>query len=203
MTHRVLGLLLILWLSVPVTAQTPWQPSRTPNGQPDMQGLWRNGTVAMVVAALSLESDHSRWQAEVIIQSATQPPNTNTVLPSYIVDPPDGKIPYQPWAAAKRQEFIATMMTPTKREHVDPHARAWLDGVPRVNAFPPPMQILQTPGYVILVYEVNHSYRVIPLDGRPHVGEHIKLFMGVSRGHWDGNTLVVDVTNQDARTWLD
>ena len=76
MTHRVLGLLLILWLSVPVTAQTPWQPSRTPNGQPDMQGLWRNGTVAMVVAALSLESDHSRWQAEVIIQSATQPPNS-------------------------------------------------------------------------------------------------------------------------------
>jgi hypothetical protein len=51
-------------LSVPATAQIPWQPPRTPDGQPDMQGIWENSTLFTVVAALSLEGDHSRWQAD-------------------------------------------------------------------------------------------------------------------------------------------
>ena len=55
----------------------------------------------------------------------------------------------------------------------------------------------------MILYESNHAYRIIPLDGRPHIGENIKLFNGDSRGRWEGNTLVVDVTNQNDRTWLD
>jgi hypothetical protein len=190
----------MLVLSVPVTAQTPWQPAQTPDGQPDMQGIWRNGTFGMVAAAISLESDHSRWQAEFIVQNIPRPP---TSVPSYIVDPPDGKIPYQPWAAAKRQEFIANVLAPTELEHIDPNTRGFLTGVPRIQHYPPPMQILQVPGYVVMLYEANHAYRVVPLDKRSHVGKNIKLFMGDSRGRWEGSTLVVDVTNQDARTWLD
>jgi len=93
-------------------------------------------------------------------------------------------------------------MAPTKLEHIDPEYRAFLDGVPR-NNFQAPIQILQVPGYVVFVYERNHAYRAVPLDGRPHIGSDIRLFMGDSRAHWDGDTLVVDVTNQDARTWLD
>jgi hypothetical protein len=54
-----------------------------------------------------------------------------------------------------------------------------------------------------MLYEANHAYRVVPLDRRSHIGENIKLFMGDSRGRWEGNTLVVDVTNQNDRTWLD
>jgi len=194
----------VLILSVSVTAQPPWQPPRTPDGQPDMQGIWQNDTFEMVAALLSLEGDHSRWPAEFIIDqdpatATPQPPQ----WPTYIIDPPDGKIPYQPWAVAKRQEFIANMLAPTKREHLDPNARGLLLGVPRVNHMPPPFQVLQVPGYVVLLYEANHGYRVIPLDDRPHVGESITLFNGDSRGRWEGNTLVVNVTNQNDRTWLD
>ena len=202
MTYRVFGLLLAgALLSVPATGQPPWQPPRTPDGQPDMQGLWRSGELLeQVGSAFSLEGDHSRWQAEFSIGTLTPP---TTPLPTFIIDPADGKIPYQPWAAVKRIEFIANMMAPTKLEHIDPHARGWLDGVPRNNHVPGEVQILQVPGYVVMLYESNHAYRVVPLDGRSHIGENIKLFMGDSRGRWEGNTLVVNVTNQNDRTWLD
>ncbi len=62
-------------------------------------------------------------------------------------------------------------------------------------------QIVQTPGYILMLYEWNHLYRYIPLDGGPHVDPEIRLGMGDSRGHWDGNTLVVDVTNFTDNTW--
>ena len=186
-----------LVLSVSATAQPPWQPPRTPDGQPDMQGLWQNDAAG---AVRSLEGDHSRWKGEYGIITNADP---TAARPSYIIDTPDRKIPYQPWAAARLAEFRANMEVPTKLEHVDPHARAWPDGVPRTNHVPGEIQILQTPGYVVMTYSSNHQYRIIPLDGRPHVGKTITLFNGDSRGRWEGNTLVVDVTNQNDRTWLD
>jgi len=155
---------------------------------------------------LSLEGDHSRWPAEFVISDLTGLsgiPDLPPLTATYIIDPADGKIPYQPWAAAKRQEFIADMLSPTKREHVDPFTRGFLPGVPRINYIFGRIQILQAPGYVVMLYEQNSTYRVIQLDGRPHIGENVRLLNGDSRGRWDGNTLVVDVTNQDARTWLD
>jgi hypothetical protein len=120
-----------------------------------------------------------------------------------IVDPPDRRIPYQPAAAARRTQLLRDIFTPTKLEHIDPHIRAWLDGVPRNNYVPGGMQIVQRPGYVLILYESNHAYRVIPLDGRPHVSDKVKLWMGDSRGRWEGNTLVVDVTNFTDKTWID
>ncbi len=65
------------------------------------------------------------------------------------------------------------------------------------------LQILQPPGHVVFLAGFNHSYRVVPLDGRPHLPENVKLFMGDSRGRWEGNTLIVDVTNNNDKTWLD
>jgi len=123
--------------------------------------------------------------------------------PILIVDPADGRIPYQPAAAARRQQLLRDIFTPTQREHVDPHIRALLDGVPRNNYSPGEMQILQVAGAVVILYESNHSYRVIPLDGRPHPPAQVKLWMGDSRGRWEGNTLVVDVTNFNEETWFD
>jgi hypothetical protein len=64
-------------------------------------------------------------------------------------------------------------------------------------------QILQPAGNVVLLYEAFHSYRIIPLDNRPHIPDPIRLFEGDSRGHWEGDTLVVDVTNQNPGTWFD
>ena len=103
----------------------------------------------------------------------------------------------------QRKELLAGMFTPTELAHIDPHVRTLLDGVPRINYVPGGMQIGQTPGYVAISYESNHVYRVIPIDGRPHVGKDMKLWMGDSRGRWEGNTLVVDVTNFNDQTWFD
>ena len=185
-----------LVLSVSIAAQTPWQPPRTPDGQPDMQGYWQHTALG---AARSIEGDHSRWKGEYGIITAGDP---NTVRSTIIIDPPDGKIPYQPWAAAKLVGFRANADSPTTREHIDPFTRGVPVGVPRVNHMPGEMQILQAPGYVVMIFENNGQYRIIPLD-RPHVGKDIKLYVGDSRGHWEGNTLVVDVTNQNGRTWFD
>jgi len=123
--------------------------------------------------------------------------------PMVIVEPPDGRIPYQPAAAAKRKQLLADTFTPTKLEHIDPHARSAPDGVPRINYVPGGLQIREVAGAVVILYESNHAYRVIPTDGRPHPGKNIKLFMGDSRGRWEGNTLVVDVTNFNEETWFD
>ena len=203
---RYVLVITVLALSVSVAGQTPWQPPRTPDGQPDMQGIWRfDSPQASLAALVSLEGergplwqDVSRWlQVEATIQ------DFKVLSLSFVVDPPDGKIPYQPWAAAKRPEFFANSVTPTKREQIDPNTRGFLTGVPRIQHYPPPMQILQVSGSVVLLYENKHASRVIPLDGRPHVGERITLWMGDSRGRWEGNTLLVDVTNQTDRTWLD
>jgi hypothetical protein len=56
-------------------------------------------------------------------------------------------------------------------------------------------QIVQTPGYVVITYEIIHETRVIPLDGRPHVGSGVRMHMGDARGRWEGDTLVVETTN--------
>ena len=61
------------------------------------------------------------------------------------------------------------------------------------------LQIVQGKGYVAIMHEMNHSVRVIPTDGSPHPSERIHQWRGDSRGHWDGNSLVVDVTNFDGR----
>ena len=63
------------------------------------------------------------------------------------------------------------------------------------------VQLFQTPGYVVLLNEMNHDARIVPLDGRPHVGQDIRLWLGVSRGRWESNTLVVDTTNFNDKGW--
>ena len=119
-----------------------------------------------------------------------------------IVEPADGRIPYQPWAAAKRREHLVNLYAPTKLQHLDTEDRCLLLGVPRSN-YRGDLQIHQIPGHVVILHEWDHAYRVIPLNGRPHVARDIKLYNGDSRGHWEGNTLVVDVTNFNDKVWLD
>ena len=180
--------------AVAAAAQTgSWTPTRLADGQLDIRGHWISDAVG---GAHSVED--GRDPDADVIQGRVDERN-----PILIVEPGDGRIPYQPAAAARRQQLLRDIFTPTERQHIDPHIRALLDGVPRNNYVPGEMQILQVPGAVVILYESNHSYRVIPLDGRPHPPAPVKLWMGDSRGRWEGNTLVVDVTNFNEETWLD
>jgi len=180
--------------SISVSGQTGgWSPARLAIGQPDMQGHWISDAVG---AAHSVED--GRDPDADIIQGRIGEKN-----PLIIVAPPDNRIPYTPAFAARRQQLLRDIFTPVRAEHVDPHVRALLDGVPRNGYVPGGMQILQVPGAVMILYESNHAWRFIPLDGRPHAPQSLKLYMGDSRGRWEGNTLVVDVTNFNEETWLD
>jgi hypothetical protein len=167
--------------------QPAYVPPKTPDGQPDLQGVWRVWNLA---------------KYDVEPHSASQGVPAG---PGVIVDPPDGLIPYKPWALARKKENFAASRVrfpydPLKNP--DPLARCYIPGVPRITYLGWPFEILQTKDFVAIVYEWMHIRRMIPVTARP-VPEGIDLWGGVSRGRWDGNTLVVKVANLSDRTWFD
>ena len=113
-----------------------------------------------------------------------------------IVDPPDGTLPVQPWAKTEMQNRKLP-----ERGYDDPTAHCFVAGVPRSMYIPAPLQILQPPGYLVVLHE-RMSWRSIALDGRPHLPDSIRLWQGDSIGKWDGDTLVVETTNLNGKTWL-
>jgi hypothetical protein len=115
--------------------------------------------------------------------------------PSLVIDTPDHKIPYQPWALEFRKGIVDRFISPL--------ASCFPPGIPRDIVAPAAHQIVQTPGYVMHLLEYSHSYRVIPTSNEEHVSGNVKLWQGNSRGHWEGNTLVVDVTNMNGLAWID
>ena len=122
-------------------------------------------------------------------------------LPSGIIDPPDRKLPWRPEAKAKRQLTMDQGGAPTTFEGVDPFVYCAPPAPPRMGAGV--FSIRQPRGKVMLMPEYDHLYRIIPLDGRPHVSSAIKLWQGNSRGRWEGDTLVVETTNLNGRHWFD
>ena len=113
-----------------------------------------------------------------------------------IVDPPNKKIPYLPGGAAKVKANAAA------KAKLDTMAKCYMPGVPRMMYMNYPFQIFMTPKYIPVVSEYSHTYRIIYMDGSEHAG-YIPLWLGDSRGHWDGDTLVVDVLSFNDQTWLD
>jgi len=113
-----------------------------------------------------------------------------------IVDPPNGKIPYRREAVARQKENFANRAT------ADPETRCFQPGVPRAAYVRSSFQIFQNDRAVYMVYQDVHAYRIIYLNGTPH-NEGLGYAMGDSRGHWEGNTLVADVTSFSDATWLD
>jgi hypothetical protein len=153
-------------------------PPRTADGKPDFQGFW-----SRIVAR---NAENIQEHPEGMDGSGGK---------SLIMDPPDGRIPYQPWAAAKMLDHFPKYQNPVQVCYPDtPPKQAYGAGA---------FRILQAPGSVLVLGDLGHTFRVIPTDGRPHLGPSLHLFMGDSRGRWEGNTLVVDVSNMKDLVWLD
>jgi hypothetical protein len=194
MTRRklILSFIVVLFLSsmlsAPVAAQrgrggapsTKADPiRRMPDGKPDLSGFY------------SADSGGANYGLEAHGQDFLTPASRGVV-----VDPPDGRLPYQPWARAERIERELP-----HRGYDDPTAHCFVAGVPRTMYTPSPYQILQPPGYLVLLFE-RMAWRQIPLDGRPHIPDNVRLWMGDSIGHWEGDTLVVETTNLNGKAWL-
>jgi hypothetical protein len=103
--------------------------------------------------------------------------------------------PYKPEALAKHQEY-------RKRLNIDdPIGRCFL-GIPRSYTMPVPFKIVQLPNETIFLYEMFKGIRIVPTDGSGHPEDHEPSYMGSSAGHWEGNTLVIDVRGFNGKTWL-
>ena len=166
-------------------------PPRAPDGRPDFQGYWRGrpGSAGYSIEAIP-EDD----------PLANHPLTRWTPGPTQIVDPPDGKIPYQPWAAK-----IGRRGGVNFEKYIDPRTACGPAGIPRNQEGLG--QILQPTGgdTVMWIFEdqAGTNYRTIAIDGRPHVGDSIKTPNGNSIGRFEGNSFVIDTTNLSANIWLD
>lgn len=180
----------ITWEStVPVIVQGKWTGKRLADGQPDVEGHWSN-TIA----------NHNNWtdpQGGSPGDARAKPLGPRSErAPSRVTDPADGEVPYQPWARARQQEFAAHFANPTANEYVEPLARCAPAGVPKSFIWHG-YEIRQYPGVVLFLF--NSGTRIVYLDGRPHLPAKVKLWNADSHGHWEGNTLVVDVANNNAK----
>ena len=154
---------------------TTYKASRTQDGQPDLQGIWQ----AVNTAVWNIQ-DH--------------PAGLGVPAGQGIVE--GNEIPYLPLALARRQENYRT------RFEADPEAKCFMVGTPRINYMPHPFEIVQTANQVTILYEYVHTSRHIYLNSKHPEGK-IQWFMGDSRGRWDGDSLVVDVTHFTDQNWLD
>jgi len=158
------------------TSTTTYTPLRTPDGRPDLQGIWQ----VLNTAAWDIQ-DHAA--------SLGVPAGRGVV---------DGnEIPYQPSALARKQENFKNRAT------LDPVTKCHLPGIPRMMYMPYPFRIVQQADKVAILYEYGRSIRYVYMNGNPHPDGHIDWYMGDSRGRWEGNTLVVDVVDFNGETWFD
>jgi len=221
---------------VPTTAQKKWTPPLTPDGQPDLQGVWGFATITPLERpnelagkefftekeALDYEKrflqqnnrDRRDGPADADVGRAYNDfwwDSGNKVVPtrrtSLIVDPPDGKLPALTPAAQKR----AADRAEARRLHpydgpedrpLQERCLGWATAGPPIlpSAYNNNIRIVQGAGYVAILNEMIHDVRIIPLNGSPHVPKNVRLWMGDSRGQWEGNTLVVDTTNFSDKT---
>jgi len=165
--------------TLPAPKAPRFSPPRLADGTPDLRGIWSSRSIAYA----DLESFVIRGDKKPSAQSI-------------VVDPPDGKIPYLPEARKQRDQNFKN------RASADPANKCYQAGIPRAVLLPTLFQIVQSPGNFAFVYTDNHSYRIVEPETLAH-DDGIDFFMGDSRGHWEGDTLVVDVTDLGNQTWLD
>jgi len=208
MLHRVTGSILAvaiaataavvmvaLWSTETEGQGAAYQAPRlmgTPN--PDLNGIWQT----MGTANWNLE-DHSVDAGpypSLLGTWGVQPAGQSVVV--------GGRIPYQDSALNKRRENFETRLTMNPDElstQGDPEAKCMMPGIPRATYLPFPFQIIQTRSKILVAYQFNVAKRTIHMDN--HTEAPIDFWMGWSNGHWEGDTLVVDVTGFNGLTWLD
>jgi hypothetical protein len=207
-----------------VAAAKPGGDVRTPWGHPDLQGLWTNSTItplerpAKFAGREFLTDEEARaLDVEAAVRGDQRSANKaadvdgaynqfwwergNTVgtrRTSLIVDPPDGRLPPLTPEGEKRAAAVTGRLRGTASGPEDRNLaeRCVTRGAPKLpGGYNNNFQIVQTPEYVAIMQEMIHETRIIPLDGRPHLPQWMGLFLGDSRGRWEGDTLVVETTN--------
>ena len=118
--------------------------------------------------------------------------------PSRIIDTDNHDIPYNEVGAAHQKELFSHYYEPISYGDIDPQQRCWPLGAVRQFTWHD-VTFEQFPNYIVMIYSGSEVYRIIYLDNRPHIGNDLKLWMGDSRGHWEGTTLVVDTTSNNAK----
>ena len=178
------------------TAPPVYRAPRTPDGKPNLNGIWQ---------ALN----EAYWDIEA---HGTGPSPFTERLGALFAEPAGqgvvegGPLPYTPEALAKKKDNFEKRLTrPTSRElnetTGDPEAKCYMPGVPRATYMPFPFQIVQTPQQILIVYEFANATREIHIGRKPEAPA--ESWMGWSIGRWEGDTLVVDVQDQIDRTWFD
>ena len=231
--------MVLLLAPIPAAAQAAtaatdgWMLPRTPDDQPDLQGVWDYRTITPLERPSELAGREFLTDEEVArLELRAFERNTDEARPaeaardvsgayndfwwdrgqkvvptrrtSLIVDPPDGRIPYrpetQPSTSGGRARFGSA------RGFDGPEDRSLWErcitrNLPRLSgAYNNNFQLFQAPGHVVIVNEMVHDIRIIPLDERPHIEPAIRQWLGDSRGHWEADTLVVDTTNFTDKT---
>jgi len=187
-------------------------PPRTPWGAPDLQGIWNHGTATPLERPEEHAGQNQLTDAQIAEVNNTQrradganarratwwERELSDGRTSMITDPPTGRIPYTAAATERlrgQQERLAN--NPEDRNLFE---RCISSGIPRLGGiYSQNIHIAQTPDHVLLLHEMIHEFRIIPLDGRPHLPTSVQQWLGDSRGRWEDDTLVVETVNFDAQ----
>jgi hypothetical protein len=157
-----------------------WVPPRTADGKPDFSGVYERTTLVWISGDEALARGPGAGRTGRL-------PGRKTTTP--VSEP----APYRPEVLARVKQMTAADQ---------PGARCLLPGVPGIYSQPFPMQIVQTSGQIIMLFEAFHAFRIIPTDGRKHSVDPDPTFMGEPVAHWEGDTLVIDSIGFNDKTWL-
>lgn len=162
-----------------------YRAPRTADNNPDLNGIWQ----AVGSAHFDVEGHAADFSPSLEMGALGAVPGGLGVVVG-------GEIPYKQEAMAQRQANRENQLL------YDPAVRCYMPGIPRATYQPYPFQIVQTPEYILFAYEFASASRIVYMN-RPDFEAPADAWMGHSRGRWDGETLVIDVTSQVPETWLD
>ena len=174
-----------LWTAVPLSGQgTAFKPPRLADGKPDLNGIWQ----ALNTANWDLQAHQAKAGPVAALGAAfSEPAGIGVVV--------DGEIPYRPEALEKKKQNGANWMT------LDPEVKCYMPGIPRANYQPYPFQIVESSKTILMSYEFASATRIIRMDSKEK--SPADSWMGWSIGHWEGDTLVVEVSDFMEQTWFD